>query len=317
MQDLNDLYYFAAVVDHHGFAAAARALAVPKSTLSRRVAQLEARLGVRLLERSTRRFSVTPAGQTFYQHCRAMAAEAQAAEDAMAEAQAEPRGLVRISAPVMVAQGQLAGLLPRFLHQYPKVRVQMLVTNRRVDLIEEGVDIALRIRTRLDTDQDLTLRQLGRERVLLVASPAFIAEHGAPGEPQHLAALPTLSMNDDAPRDTWRLQAQDGREEAVTLEPRLAASDFKTLLYAALAGQGIAFLPDVICAEPLREGRLVRVLPEWSELQGMFHMVFTTRRGQRRAVTALIDFLAEHLPRTEALPWPTPPECPPQDKHGS
>lgn len=313
MQDLNDLYYFAAVVEHQGFASAARALSVPKSTLSRRVAQLEARLGVRLLERSTRRFSITPAGQTFYQHCRAMTAEAQAAEDAMAEAQAEPRGLVRISAPVMVAQGKLAGLLPRFLHDHPLVRVQVLVTNRRVDLIEEGVDIALRIRTRFDTDTDFTVRQLGRERVLLVASPSFIEQHGEPREPQDLATLPTLSMTDDSPRDSWRLATADGREATVAHEPRLSASDFKTLLYAALAGQGVAFLPDVICAEPLREGRLVRVLPEWSELTGVFHMVFTTRRGQRRAVSALIDFLAEHLPKVEQPDWPTPEGCPPRE----
>jgi DNA-binding transcriptional LysR family regulator len=296
MRDLNDLFYFAAVVTHHGFAPASRALGVPKSNLSRRVARLEDRLGVRLIERSTRRFAVTEVGQEFYRHCQAVIAEADSAEEVAERRRSEPRGLVRASIPVEVARSALAEILPRFLEAYPLVRLQLTVTNRRIDLIEEGIDVAIRVRTRLDTDAALKMRVLGRERVLLVASPDFIGRHGAPTAPADLKALPTLYHDDGLGRAAWELTTADGRAETVELEPRLAASDFNPLLQAAIAGAGIAFLPAMLCKEALAARRLVHLLPEWSELQGIVHLVFTTRRGQLPAVGAFIDFLAENLP---------------------
>jgi DNA-binding transcriptional LysR family regulator len=295
MHDLNDLYYFAMVADHHGFAPAARALGLPKSTLSRRVAKLEDRLGVRLIERSTRRFAVTEVGQAFYVHCKAVIAEAEAAEEAAARLKGEPRGVVRLSAPIQMAQGALASILPRFLAAYPLVRVQLSVTNRRIDLIEDGVDIALRVRTKLDTDADLKMRVLGREQVRVVASPDLVRIHGLPQEPADLAGFPTVSHT-EALREVWRLTAQDGREYAFEHEPRLAAGDFETILAAAVAGLGVAYLPEMVCAPALRAGALVQLLPEWGALQGVAHLVFTTRRGQLPAVSALIDFLVENLP---------------------
>ncbi len=302
MHDLNDLYFFASVVEHHGFAPAARALGLPKSSLSRRVARLEARLGVRLIERSTRRFSVTEVGQEFYRHCQAVVAEARTAEDAVARHSGEPRGLVRLSCPVQIAQASLAGLLPKFLAANPLVKVQVLVTNRRIDLIEEGIDVALRVRTRLDTDAALTMRVLGRGRALLVAAPGLVERLGSPAAPQELQAFPTLSHKDEPGRDVWRLTAADGREHLFEHDPRLTAGDFKVLMQAALAGEGVAFLPEELCCEPLRSGALVQLLPEWSELQGIAHLVFTTRRGQRPAVSALIDFLIAEMPRTLTAP---------------
>src|SRR5699024_8769236 len=149
---------FAAVVEHGGFSAAGRALGVPKSRLSKRVAQLEERLGVRLLQRTTRKFVVTETGERFYAHCRAMLEDAQAAHDAIDMLQAEPHGMVRLSCPVALSRTLLAPILPEFLARYPKLRVHLLASDRRVDLLEEGVDIAIRVRFKFDTDANLIVR---------------------------------------------------------------------------------------------------------------------------------------------------------------
>ena len=193
MQDLNDLYYFAMVVEHGGFAAAERALGIPKSRLSRRISQLEGEMGVRLLQRSTRRFAVTDVGMSVYRHAQTMLAEAQAAREVVDRLSAEPRGLVRVSVPVSLAQQQLPRLLPRFLEQYPQVRLQLHVGNRRVDLINEGFDVALRVRSRLDDDGSLVMRSFGQVRELLVASPGYLDRAGRPADPADLAAHVTLS----------------------------------------------------------------------------------------------------------------------------
>lgn len=301
MQDLNDLYYFTAVVDHGGFAPAARALNLPKSSLSRRVTRLEDRLGVKLIERSTRRFVVTEVGREFHRHAQAAVTEMQAAEDAALQVVGEPRGVVRASAPITVAQGIMAELLPRFLEQYPQVKVQMTVTNRRVDIIEEGVDVAFRVRNDLDGDQALKVRILGYERTLLVASPAFLKKHGRPEHPSDLEGLPTLSHVEQAGRQLWRFSKGDGEQLVVEHDPVLRASEFTVLLSAAMAGVGVAHLPEIAAAHGLRTGALEAVLPEWAPADGIFHLVFTSRRGQLPAVSAFIDFMAEEAPKVSQL----------------
>src|ERR1051325_4871915 len=194
LQDLNDLYFFASVVEHGGFSAAGRALGIPKSRLSKRIAQLEDRLGVRLLQRTTRRFVVTEVGERFYSHCRAVLEEARAAQDAVDELRTEPRGVVRVSCPNSLAQTIVAHVLPDFLAQYPKVQVRLQATNRRVDLIGEGVDVAIRVRSKLDTDATLVMRTFGQSRVLIVASPKLLEQSGRPKLPADLSAIPTLAM---------------------------------------------------------------------------------------------------------------------------
>lgn len=184
MQDLNDLFYFSQVVDQGGFSAAARVLDIPKSRLSRRISQLEERLGVRLLQRTTRRLRLTTAGERYLHYCREMTASARAAEEAMRQLQTQPSGPVVVSCPISIAQQLLAPLLPEFMDTWPEVSIQMLATNRRVDLINEGVDLALRVRTRLDTDAELVVRQLGAASGTLVASPAYLQRHGAPDSPK-------------------------------------------------------------------------------------------------------------------------------------
>ena len=210
LQDLNDLRFVAAVVEHGGFSAAGRALSLPKSRLSKRVAQLEERLGVRLLQRTTRRFAVTDIGERFYVHARAALEEARAAQEVVDVLRSEPRGTVRLSCPVSLAQTIVAQVLPGFLAAHPKVQVRLLASNRRVDVIAEGFDLAIRVRNRLDTDQDLVLRSLGQARVMLVASPALLDAHGRPREPSQLAALPLLSMQEHEGAQVLELVDRNG-----------------------------------------------------------------------------------------------------------
>src|SRR3954468_8638525 len=162
MQDLNDMLFFAEVVDQGGFAAAGRALNIPKSKLSRRVAELEARLGVRLLQRTTRKLSLTEAGEIYHRHCVAMREQAEAADEAVARVHNEPRGTVRVTCPVTLAQTTIGPILPRFLAAHPQVRVDMQVTNRVIDLVQEGVDVALRVRSNLDDSGTLVVKNLGK-----------------------------------------------------------------------------------------------------------------------------------------------------------
>ena len=297
MQDLNDLYYFAMVVEHGGFAAAERALGIPKSRLSRRISQLEGEMGVRLLQRSTRRFAVTDVGMSVYRHAQTMLAEAQAAREVVDRLSAEPRGLVRVSVPVSLAQQQLPRLLPRFLEQYPQVRLQLHVGNRRVDLINEGFDVALRVRARLDDDGSLVMRSFGQIQEMLVASPKYLDRAGRPKDPADLASHLTLSIHEDEAHQRWELHGPGGEVRRVDLQPRVAGFDFPLLQSMVKDGFGITMLPETVCAEAVRRGELEVVLPEWSLPQGICHAVFASRRGLLPAVRVFIDFLAEHLPQ--------------------
>lgn len=297
MQDLNDLYYFAMVVDHGGFAAAERALGIPKSRLSRRISQLETDMGVRLLQRSTRRFAVTDVGMSVHRHAQTMLAEAQAAREVVDRLSAEPRGVVRVSVPVEVAQTQLPKILPAFLDKYPKVRLQLHVSNRRVDLINEGYDVALRVRAKLDDDGSLVMRSFGQIRQLMVASPKYLARAGRPKTPDELTDHVTLSTSEDEARQRWELHGPDGDIVRVDIQPRLSGFDFPLLQSMAKDGFGITLLPETVCAEAVRKGELEVVLRDWNLPQGICHAVFASRRGMLPAVRVFIDFLAEHLPK--------------------
>lgn len=296
MHDLNDLYYFAAVVEHGGYAAAERALGIPKSRLSRRISQLEEALGARLLQRSTRRFAVTEVGQSVYRHAQTMLESAQAAREVVDQLSITPRGVVRVSVPVTLAQEVMPGILPAFLAQYPDVRLQLHVSNRRVDLIQEGFDVALRVRSKLDDDGSLILRSFGHDQQLLVASPVYLRQHGRPQRPEDLHQHATLSMFEDESRQRWELHGKAGEVCTVELKPRLAAFDFQMLRAMVKQGIGITMLPEMSCAEAVKNGEMEVILPEWKLPQGIIHAVFPSRRGMLPAVRAFIDHLAATLP---------------------
>jgi DNA-binding transcriptional LysR family regulator len=296
LPDLNDLQFFASVVEHGGYAAAERALGIPKSRLSRRIAQLESELGVRLLQRSARKFAVTDVGQDVYRHAQSMIAEAQAAREAVDRVSAVPRGTVRVSCPVTLAQRMVAPLLPDFLAAYPEVRVQLVVSNRRVDVISEGIDIALRVRNKLDEDGELVIRRFGETAELLVASPDYLARRGRPSHPSELSQHATLSYSEDEAQQRWTLHGPEGAVARVELRPVLMSSDFTVLLAAAKAGQGIALIPETVCADAVRAKELKVVFTDWKLPWGIAHAVYPSRRGVLPAVRALIEFFAQKLP---------------------
>src|SRR5579872_571882 len=247
VRDLNNLYFFAQVVDFGSYTAAAKALGLQTSKLSRRIAALESELGVRLINRTTRRLSLTEAGKTFHRHCLALLDEAQAAKDAMGQLLASPQGLVRISCPTGLLQGGIANILARFLATYPQVRIALDATNRRVDVVDEGLDIAIRVRRPPWEDSDLTMRAFGPDEVILVASPKLIAAHGEPQTLDDVARMPTLSMAGADERSTW--QFLDANEPAeLTHTPRLYTDDLFTLHRAALEGIGAVLVPLLLVA---------------------------------------------------------------------
>lgn len=292
MYDLNDLYFFAQVVDHQGFAPAGRALGVPKSKLSRRIALLEERLGVRLIQRSTRRFAVTEVGERFYRHCKAMLVEAEAAQEAIEAMRAEPQGTVRLACPVALLQYQVGAMLARFLVQCPRVKLQLEATNRRVDVIGESFDLALRVRFPPLEDSELVMKVLGESQQCLVAGPALLARHGAPQVPADLHALPSLDLARGDGEHAWRLDGPDGADATVHHEPRLVTDDMAALREAALAGVGAVQLPTMVVRDDVERGALIRLLPRWRPRSGIVHAVFPSRRGLLPSVRELIDFLA-------------------------
>jgi len=298
MQPLEGFYYFTQVVDHGGFAKAARALAIPKSRLSRHVASLETRLGVRLVNRSTRRFVVTDVGHEVYQHAAAMVAEADAALEVVEFARAKPCGTIRASCPIALAQSALAPILPAFLEAYPAIRMELHVSNRRVDVLAESFDVALRVRTKPSGEDGLVMRTFREVDEFLVASPAYLKAAAPLAEPAELKHHTTLDYAGEFDRRPWELLGPRGESEAVEHRPRIVCHDFVVLRAAALAGLGVARLPEIVVRDDLQSGALVRVLPSWRSPQGIVHVVFPTRRGMLPAVRALIDFLAERLPAT-------------------
>ncbi|NUS70677.1 MAG: LysR family transcriptional regulator [Ensifer adhaerens] len=293
MQDLNDLGLFAAVVRNNGFSAAARDLNLPKSKLSKHVARLEEQLGVRLLERSTRKLRVTDIGRVFYEHCQSLLDGVAAAEAEIAAVRAEPSGTVRLACPLGFTP-MLADILPAFHRRYPGVRLLITATNRRIDLIEERVDVALRARGQLDTDNQLIIRKFGEVRERLAASPTFLARSGEITI-ENLSQQATLSMNEQHPTDVWRLVSIDGNTTEITHRPIIGCSDFLILERAAIEGMGVALLPDHICERAFRAGVLAPVLPEWTSNDVVVHLVFPSRQGMLPATRALIDYLAENL----------------------
>ncbi len=293
---LDALYYFAMVVRHGGFAAAGRALGMPKSRLSRQVNALERELGVRLLQRSTRRFVVTETGQDLYRHCQAMLAEAEAAFEAVEAARAEPRGTIRVACPISIATGMVAPILPEFMARYPQVRIDLDVSNRRVDLLGEGFDAALRVRTTPSGEDGVVMRTFAELCELLVAAPAYLDQAGRPAEPADLHTHRSLSFETGQERHAWPLHGPDGAIARIEHTPRLVCHNFPVLLAATIAGQGIALLPETVARQALTDGRLEIVLPKWRLPLGIFHVVFAHRRGLLPAVRAFIDFLSERLP---------------------
>lgn len=292
MQDLNDLHLFVQAVDHGGFAAAARALGLQKSKVSRRIGLLEDRLGVRLIQRSTRRFSVTEIGQEYYRRCVAMLIEAEAAQTLIDQSRAAPRGIVRLSCPTGLIAFQFGELFGRFMARHPDVELHVESTNRRVDVIGEGFDLAIRVRPPPLTESQLVMRRFDERTVRIVASPELLRTHTI-ALPADLSKIPSLDFGPATGEHRWRLTHGDGSVAEVRHAPRLITDDMAALRQAALAGVGAVRLPTLVVWDDLQSGKLVTVLPDWRPSSEIVHAVFPSRRGLLPSVRALLDFLGE------------------------
>src|SRR5260370_4188191 len=255
MQDLNDIYFFASVVQYDGFSAAARASGVETTRLSRRIAALEQRLGVRLLQRTTRALALTEAGHRFFERCVATVEGAQAAYDSVAELRREPAGLVRLSSPVLLTQRCLAHALPGYMKVNPKVSVFVEATDRTVNVIEERFDIAIRAKSEIEDVAGLIATTLGNSQRVLVVSPTFLDRYRRPESPADLLKFDTGASIDDIfdSGARWKLTNLDERTGHIELKPRLLSSDLRVRLQAAVPGIGIAWLPKQVIPAPLTE----------------------------------------------------------------
>ena len=295
LNDLDDFYCFAQVVEHGGFSAAERATDIPKSKLSRRVYNLEERLGVRLIQRSSRHFAVTDIGMNIYRHAQVMLSAAQAAHDLVDHLSTEPRGTIKVSLPVSIAQNEMAKILPDFLKKYPEIKVQMMITNRRVDIINEGFDLALRVRTSLDDDPNLVIRQFEKIEQHLFASQGYLNEFGDLKTPEQLSEHKILSMAEEHTEQFLILQNEQQQQKKIRINPTVMGSDLNMLAQLAASGCGITLLPDNVVQQYIERGELVRVLSDWKTAHGIFHLVYPSRRGLLPAVRVFIDYLVEHL----------------------
>ena len=295
--DLNDLYFFTVVVDRHGFGAAAGAIGVTKSRLSRRIALLEDVVGTRLLQRNTRRLELTEAGREFYEHCVKMVEQARAANLAMQNRATDAIGTIRMSVTVAVADWLLVEVLPRFIAAYPKVHIALQATNRFVDLLDEHVDIAVRGMKAEPDSSEVVQTGFCSVRWGLFASPAYLDSLGGISNPQELSRTEALIYRSlDEVDPDWHLIDPSNKVQVHHVPVRLQSDNLAVIKRAALAGLGIGELPLYACREELSAGTLQPVLPELRPRHGRLAILFPTRTGMTPAVRLLVEFLKAELP---------------------
>jgi DNA-binding transcriptional LysR family regulator len=299
VEDLNDFFIFSQVVEHNGFTGAARALGLARSSICRRVAHLEERLGVRLVQRSTRHFAITDIGRDLQGHCLKMVAEARAAQERVACARAKPAGCIRVSCPPIVAQLLLGPIIPQFTEKNSEVRIAVEATDRRID-IEDNFDLFIRLRQIPSEDSGMVMRSLGVVQQVLVASRDFLQRHGHPGSPAEAAELPTVAFGSLQGPHAWKLLGPDREELHVRHEPKLVSDDILLVRQAAVQGMGIAQLPLSVCESEVHQGALEVILPQFPAPLLEVQVLFASRRGMLPAVRSFIDFLSAHCGPKEA-----------------
>jgi DNA-binding transcriptional LysR family regulator len=301
MLDLNDFFLFVQVVDRGGFTAASRTLRIPKSTLSYRIQQLEANLGVRLLNRTSRKLAMTDAGEDFYQRAIAMLREAEAAENVLRHRLSEPSGAIRCTGDVATMQSAMTGIINDFLIRYPKVSLVVHACDRLVDIVGENFDIAIKAHFGPLPNSNLVQRMLAPAPWFLFAGSDYLAENGEPQRPQDLRDHPSLFMTRIGVDAVWRLrpcgEVQEENEFVLPLTPKLLSDDWIGLQEAAIKGLGIVALPGYICHAALQSGALRRVLPEWTAGDSTITALIPYRQGLLPSVRAFLDHLAAEFPK--------------------
>ncbi|MEZ4366173.1 MAG: LysR family transcriptional regulator [Kofleriaceae bacterium] len=299
--DLNELVVFAKVAETRSFTAAADELGLPKSTVSRKIAQLEERLGVRLLQRTTRKLALTEVGTTYYERCTRIVADIIDAERAVTDMQASPQGLLRVSAPVDIAGSFLGPIAAAFTRRYPEIQLELDAADRVVDLIEEAVDVAIRVGPL--SDSSLVARRLTTLSTVVVAAPDYLAAHGEPRSAAELAAHAVVLFAPNGRRTPWTLTGPDG---ALELGPpaRLMSSSLLAVVDATLAGAGVAILPDFHATGHLAAGRLRRILPAWDGEPRDLFAVYPSTRNLSPKLRVFLDHL---IAAFDPPPWSARP----------
>ncbi|UEM05522.1 LysR family transcriptional regulator [Skermanella rosea] len=293
MDRITALAAFVRTVELGSQAAASEDLGLSRAMVGRHIQQLEDRLGVRLLNRTTRKQSLTEAGLAFFEKCASILDQLSEAERVASELQAEPRGTLRVNGPMSFGSPHLASALAAYCERHPQVRIDLVLNDRQVDLVEEGYDVAIRI-ARL-TDSSLIARRLAPIRIVLCASPDYLGRHGAPRTPQDLAGHNCLLYTYSPTPLDWTLVGPDGVETVVRVTGSLSANNGDALVAAAIAGQGIVRQPTFIVGDALRDGRLVTVLPDHALPQPSAYAVYPHARNLSPKVRSFVDFLAGHF----------------------
>lgn len=294
LPDIGNYYLFAQTVRAGSINAAARELELPKSTISRRLNQLEQEQGVRLVHRGRQGLRLTDVGEAFLVHCEALVDAAEQAQQVTQRLTEKPRGRVNVSSPYAISQSLLVQILPEFMTRYPEVQLNLMVTNRPVNLLDENIDLALRVRSSVE-DSSLIARPLSDAPQTLVAAPQLLARQTVT-TPEQLLLHPQLSLHYTSGRYRYELTRKDGHVQQLRFEPRFISDDMILLREAAIQAQGIVALPNYLCQQAIADGQLVALLPDWKLPMGIMHMTYPHRRGLKPAVRVLIDFLAEKLP---------------------
>ncbi|ENU59963.1 LysR substrate-binding domain-containing protein [Acinetobacter guillouiae] len=295
MHSFDDYYYFYLVVKHGGFSAASEASNITKSKLSRRILDLEAKFNVTLIQRSTRHFKVTPLGQEFFEECAKIIEQADNAQNVLLKQEIELQGLIKISCPPVMMEHQIRPILNQFLKKYPKVRVELALTSRRIDVLHDDIDLAIRTNFSSNEDSSIIVRDVIKTTHCLVISPELLGDR----EIQHVTELcefPTIVLGTDKQHYHWHLHHIQQREEIdIPLQPRVKSNDLMGAYYAVLDGLGIADLPYLTVERDIASGRLIHLLPEWCSNIGVVQLVYASRKGQRLVMEKLIEDLVDGI----------------------
>lgn len=293
MDTLNCMRVFAKVVELGSFAAAAERLGVARSVVSKQVVALEERLGVRLINRTTRTLHLTEAGAAYLERCNAILAEVESLESSLGALAESPRGLLRVSAPVSFAISHLGPVLAGYRRQFPEVGVELAVNDRQVDIVEEGYDLALRIARKLESS--LVGRRLATARMVLCAAPDYLARRGTPQRLEDLAGHDCIGYTYWGSGDDWQLDDAAGRAVTVRVKPTLRVNNGDVIRAAALEGEGVIFQPSFLVGDDLRAGRLVELLPGYQPLEIGIYAVYPHRKYLSAKVRTFVDYLVERF----------------------
>ncbi|UTO19740.1 LysR substrate-binding domain-containing protein [Acinetobacter sp. Z1] len=297
MNSFDDFHYFYLVVKHGGFSAASEAENISKSKLSRRIIELENKFNVNLIQRTTRHFKVTELGQEFYDECCKVIAQVECAENVLLKQKSEPQGLVKVSCPPLMMHFQIRKLLNQFLKTYPKVEIALELTSRRVDVLHDDIDIAIRTSFEPNEDSSLIIRDVIQTEHCLVAAPELLQGKQITHYSE-LSGYPSVALGIQKNQYIWHLCGVNHDETVdVPYSPRVRSNDLAGVYYAVSDGLGIADLPYLTVQADIEKGKLIHILPEWKSNRGTVQLVYASRKGQRLVVEKLLEMLIENLRR--------------------